>query len=62
MTEMDVMCELASELVERQWNKEHYPTPHTVKQSNGDWRYIDEVQDDFNEVLGTIEDILKEEK
>ena len=60
--EMDTVCELTSEIVERQWNKEHYPTPHTVKQANGDWRYIEEVQDEFILVMDLIDEILNPEE
>ena len=59
--EMDVMSEIASEIVERQWNKNHYPHPHTVEQENGDWRYIEEVQDEFNAVLDIIDNIANPE-
>ena len=56
--DMDTICELTSAIVERQWNRHHYPSPHTVKQENGDWRYIEEVQDEYLAVLDIIDDIL----
>lgn len=59
---MDVLCELASAIVERQWEKVNYPKPHSIRESNGDIRYIDEVQDEFNEVLDMVETILNGEE
>lgn len=58
---MDVLCELASTIVERQWNKEHYPKEHSYVDEQGDIRYIEEVQDEFNVVLDIVDDILNPE-
>jgi len=58
---MDVVCELTSEIVERQWNSENYPKPHSYTAENGDLRYIEEVQDEFNSVLDLVDTILNPE-
>lgn len=54
MTEMDVMCELASELVERRF------VNHSYIAENGDVRYTEKVQDEFNEVLDILDGILND--
>jgi len=56
---MEMMCELASAIVEREWYKTHWEsdTPD-YEDEQGDIHYIDEVQDEFNEVLDIIDDIL----
>lgn len=62
--DMDVMSELASEIVERQWHKENWNisgVDHSFTDENGDTRYIEEVQDEFNSVLDIIDDILNPE-
>ena len=57
--EQAIVCELASEIVERQWNKTHWENePHSFVDTNGDIRYVDEAQDEFNEVLDVINNIL----
>jgi len=59
MVETDVLCELASAIVERQWYKTHWESEnHSYEAENGDIHYIDEVQDEFNEVLDLIEGVL----
>lgn len=60
--EMDTVCELASEIVERQWFKTHgFDTPHSFTDANGDIRYVEEAQDEFNTVLDIIDEILNPE-
>lgn len=60
---MDVVSELASAIVERQWNRTHHSNePHTVVEENGDWRYVEEAQDEFNSVLDLIDEILNPEQ
>ena len=60
---MDVLSELASAIVERQWNKTHWNNePHTIQEKNGDYRYVEEAQDEFNEVLGLVEETLNGEE
>lgn len=61
--EMDVLCELASEIVERQWNKEHnWSGEHSYIAENGDTMYIEEVQDEFNKVLDLCDEVLNGEE
>lgn len=60
--EMDLLCELASELVERAHYKKHFSKQHSFKDLNGDIRYIDEVQDEFNIVLDILDEYLNGEK
>ena len=57
MISTDILCELASAIVERQWYKTHLNN-HSYVEDNGDIHYIDEVQDEFNEVLDLIEGVL----
>ena len=59
--EMDTMSELASAIVERQWYKTHWNKEHSFTDDNGDIRYIESVQDEFNAVLDIIDDILNPE-
>lgn len=54
---MDVLVDMASAIVERQWDKDNYPVPHTYMEENGDYRYREEVQDEFNEVLDILDKI-----
>lgn len=62
MIGMDVKCEIASAIVERQWNKTHWESePHSIESENGDIRYIEEVQDEFNNILDIIDEILGDE-
>lgn len=56
--DMDTICEIASEIVERQWRKDHPDTDHSFTDTNGDIRYIEAVQDEFNTVLDIVDDIL----
>lgn len=57
--DMDIVCELASEIVERQWNKTHWESePHSYVAENGDIRYVEEAQDEYLEVLDVIDNIL----
>lgn len=56
VVELDVLCDMASAIVEREWDKTH-EEPHTIEESNGDVHYIDEVQDEFNQVLDILDDI-----
>jgi len=57
MVDMEMMCELASAIVERQWHKNNL-SDHSFTASNGDVVYKEEVQDEFGEVLDIIDDIL----
>ena len=61
--DMDVMCELASAIVERQYYKDHEygRYQHSFVDKNGDIRYVEEVQDEFNKVLDLLDDILNPE-
>ena len=59
---MDVVCELASEIVERQWDNDNHPKPHSYIAENGDELYIEEVQDEFNHVLDLVDRILNSEE
>lgn len=64
LVEMDMMCELASDIVE------YIVTYHTdiplaeleVTEENGDLRYSDRVQDIFNEVLDIVDEDLNGEE
>lgn len=59
LVEMDVLCELASEIVERQWNKDHqWSGEHSYIDEAGDLKYIEEVQDEFNKVLDLCDEVL----
>lgn len=61
---MDVLCELASEIVERQWHKENWDVSgvdHSFVDSSGNLTYIEEVQREFEEVLDLLETILNKE-
>jgi hypothetical protein len=51
------LVEMASAIVERQWDKENYPVPHTYQAENGDFQYREEVQDEFLEVLDILDEI-----
>ncbi len=57
MVETEVLSELASAIVEREWYKTH-STNHSFTASNGDLVYKQEVQDEFCEVLDLIDNIL----
>ena len=57
MIETEVLSELASAIVERDWYKTH-STNHSFTASNGDLVYREEVQQEFIEVLDLIEEIL----
>lgn len=61
--DMDVMSELASAIVERQFNKDNANNnnSHSFFDDNGDWVYYDEVQDEFNSVLEIIDSTLNPE-
>lgn len=59
--EMDIMCELASAIVERQWDKENHFENHSYEAPNGDLRYHEDVQDEFNQVLDIIDTIVNGE-
>ena len=60
--EMDTVCELASAIVERQWFKTHgFDTPHSFTDENGDIRYVEAAQDEFNIVLDIVDEILNPE-
>jgi hypothetical protein len=60
----EILCELASAIVERQFYKDNVLNglDHSFTDSNGDIRYIDEVQDEFNQILDIIEEILNGDK
>jgi hypothetical protein len=58
---MDVLVEMASAIVERQWDKENAPVPHSHEDENGDIIYRSEVQDEFNEVLDILDEIANPE-
>lgn len=59
MIDMSYKSELASAIVERQWNKTHWENePHSYTAENGDIHYIEEVQDEFNDILDLIDEIL----
>lgn len=56
---MDVMCELASAIVERDWAKTHWESePHSTENEHGDVQYVEEAQAEFNEVLDLIDEIV----
>ena len=57
--EMDMMAELASAIVERQWHKKH-TTDHSVTTKDGDIHYIPSVEKEFCEVLDVIDNVLNE--
>ena len=59
---MDVLCELTCAIVERQWYQNSPTKNHSYIADNGDNMYIDEVQDEFNQVLGLVELILNGEE
>lgn len=65
--EMDVMCELASEITEYIWdgiihkNKPTNENPHTVEHDNGDIHYVEEAQNIFNSVLDMVDSTLNPE-
>ena len=56
----DILCELASAIVERQFYKDNAfnSLEHSYEADNGDIMYKEEVQDEFNEVLDLIDNIL----
>jgi hypothetical protein len=57
--EMDTLCELASAIVERQFEQRNGGNAdHSYIAENGDVRYIEEVQDEFNSVLDIVETII----
>lgn len=64
---MDVMVEIASAIVERQFyidnegNSSSSDDEHTFTDTNGDIRYIEPVQDEFNKVLDIIDSIANPE-
>lgn len=59
---MDVVCELASAIVERQFFIDSKTgDEHSFVDENGDTRYIESVQDEFNVVLDIIDEILNPE-
>jgi hypothetical protein len=58
---IDTMSEIASAIVERRFYKTHTTGNHSFTDTNGDIRYIEEVQDDFNTVLDIIDSILNPE-
>ena len=60
MVTTDILCELASAIVERQFYKDNAfnNLEHSYKADNGDIHYIDEVQDEFNEVLDLIDELV----
>ena len=59
----DILCELASSIVERQWYKTHWESEnHSYEADNGDIMYKEEVQDEFNEVLDLIDNILNSDE
>ena len=60
MITTDILCELASAIVERQFYKDNAfnDLEHSYKADNGDIMYKEEVQDEFNEVLDLIDNIL----
>jgi len=60
MITTEVLCELASAIVERQFYKDNAfnSLEHSYEAENGDIHYIDEVQDEFNEVLDLLDEIL----
>ena len=60
MVDMEMMCELASAIVERQFYKDNAfnSLEHSFTASNGDIVYTEEVQDEFGEVLDIIDNIL----
>ena len=53
----DILCELTSAIVDREWYKTHSSSP-MVEEENGDFRYKEEVQDEFNKMLDIIDTIL----
>ena len=64
MITTEVLCELASAIVERQFYKDNAfnSLEHSFTASNGDIVYTEEVQDEFGEVLDLIEEILNGDK
>ena len=64
---MDVVSDLASELVDYIWYShvhkgELTPPDHSFTAENGDITYVDEAQDIFNTVLDIVDDELNPEK
>ena len=57
MISTDILCELTSAIVDREWYKTHSSSP-MVEEDNGDFRYKEEVQDEFNKMLDIIDTIL----
>ena len=62
MISTDILCELASSIVERQFYKDNAfnDLEHSYEADNGDIMYKEEVQDEFNEVLDLVESILND--
>lgn len=61
--EMDVLCEMASAIVERQFFIDSKTgEEHSFTDENGDIRYIESVQDEFNVVLDILDEIANPEK
>ena len=60
MISTDILCELASAIVERQLYKDNAfnDLEHSYTADNGDIMYREEVQDEFIEVLDLIEEIV----
>lgn len=61
---MDVMCEMASDIVNYIWftvlhHADHYD--HTIEDENGDFVYREEAQDIFNAVLDHIDNVANPE-
>lgn len=60
--EMDQLSELASEIVERHWNKLYnFTRGHSFYDTNGDLRYVEEAQDEFNKVLDLLDEHINGE-
>lgn len=55
--EMDVMCELASEIVESYWYQKYHKDDHSFM-LNDELAYKPEAKADFNRVLDIIDDVL----
>jgi len=57
------LADLASEIVERQWHKQNpQGKAHSFYDTNGDLRYREEVQDEFNEILDILDEYINSEE
>lgn len=60
--DMEVVSELASAIVERQFFINHpYSHHHSYIDENGDYGYVEEVQEEFSAVYGILDGILNPE-